>query len=231
MNICEGRDSSVNEMINYQKFEVEITRSLSRNGLRWPARGEATSEANLGCNRAYSDLRGLSWSEAARVLELGTRLIERLEAASDSDEEYDLIADELYEDDEGLFGLDIGVASTAIALSAAGCIPCSSCNAGAYGGSHYEQYPVVAFFAKPPQVDLLLRCAEEANVGIENDASGIVTAYADDIRNMRVFANALIRDKTLFRTVARTRVANVDDEIERASPRNDEGGQLNLPLD
>ncbi len=59
-----------------------------------------------------------------------------------------MIVGGLYESDEGLFGLDIGVASAVIALSAARCIPCSSCNGGAYGGSHQERHPVIAFYAE-----------------------------------------------------------------------------------
>jgi hypothetical protein len=185
-----------------RKFEVAITRSLSNQGLRWPERGEASNERNLGCNRAYVDLRGLTWNDAQRLFELETSLIERIEAATDPDEEREQVEEELYEDDEGLFGLDIGVASTTAALCAARCITCSSCNAGAYGGSHHESYPVVAFFAKPHHVDLLLKCAEEAEIGLEN-AEGVVIAFASDIRNMRSFASELIRNRTKFRAVAR----------------------------
>jgi hypothetical protein len=190
--------------MEYRKFDVEIARSLT-SGLRWPARDEASSERSLGCNRSYLDLRGMTWPDASRVFDLEETLIDRLEHAQDLDEEYALIEDELYDDDEGLFGLDIGVASTVIALSAAGCVPCSSCNAGAYGGTHHELYPTVAFFAKPKHINLLLQCALEANVGIENDSSGAVVVYADDIRNLRTFACALVRRKGAIRAATRHR--------------------------
>jgi hypothetical protein len=62
---------------------------------------------------------------------------------------YEIITEELYENESWLFGLDIGVASTVIALSAARCVPFSSCNGGAYGGSHHEFHLVVAFYARP----------------------------------------------------------------------------------
>ena len=138
------------------------------------------------------------------MFDLESTLIERLEAADDPEEEYEQVEDELYDDDEGLFGLDIGVASTTVALAAARCVTCSSCNAGAFGGSHHESYPVVAFFAKPQQVELLLECAEEAGIGLEN-AEGIVVAYASDIRSMRSFAQALIRNSARFRAAMRHR--------------------------
>jgi hypothetical protein len=189
-------------MFSGRKFEVAITRSLSNQGLRWPGRGEASNERNLGCNRAYVDLRGLTWNDAQRLFELETSLIERIEAATDPDEEREQIEEELYEDDEGLFGLDIGVAAATVALCAAKCITCSSCNAGAYGGSHHESYPVVAFFAKPQHVEPLLKCAEEAGIGLEN-VDGMVIAFASDIRNMRSFAGALIRGRATFQAVTR----------------------------
>lgn len=189
-------------MFDYRKFEVNISRSLSGQGLRWPGRGEASNERSLGCNRSYVDLRGLTWSDAQRVFELEADLVERIETATDPDEEYVLIEDELYDGDEGLFGLDIGVASTTVALCAAKCVTCSSCNAGAYGGSHYEDYPVVAFFAKPRHVELLLKCAEQAGIGLDN-VDGVVIAFACDIQNMRSFASALIRSRTSFRVAMR----------------------------
>ena len=176
-----------------QTFAVEILRAVSAEGLRWPKPSEAANERNLGCNRSYVDLRGCSWPQFDRVFELESQLIARLMAASDRAEEYNAIEDELYEDDEGLLGLDIGVASAVVALSAAGAIPFSSCNAGAYGGSHHEEHPLVAFFAKPKQLVFLLEAAEEAGVGLEGDSSGAVVLYADDIRNMPKFASALER--------------------------------------
>jgi hypothetical protein len=218
-------------MISNQKFDVEIIRSLAPTGLRWPTRSEATNEANLGCNRAYADLRGLTWKETQRVFDEETLFIERLEATADSAEEYNLIMDELYEDDQGLLGLDIGVASTVVALSAAGCVPCSSCNAGAYGGTHSEVHPVVAFFAQAHHVELLLRCAEVADVGLESDTTGIVTAYADDIRNMRKFADALMQAKAQFRAAARTKVRKRDAEVITAPSPPEGADQLKLPLE
>jgi len=218
-------------MIVYEKFDVEIARSVSANNLHWPTRGEASDEGSLGGNRSYLDLRDFTWAEAARLYEKEAQLIERLEAAADLDAEYELIEDELYEDDEGLFGLDIGVASAVLALSAAGCIPCSSCNGGAYGGSHNELYPVVGFYAKARQIDLLLRCAEEAAVGMEHGPQGAVIVYADDIRRMPVFANTLISRSAEFREVARMGTRQRATKKVMTDASVEENGQLRLPLD
>ncbi len=89
--------------------------------------------------RQYAYLRRLPWSYAKRVYDLETQIIGRLEGAGDPEEEIDQIEDELYEEDaDHLYGLDLGVASTVVALSAARCLPFSSCNAGAFGGSHLD---------------------------------------------------------------------------------------------
>jgi hypothetical protein len=51
-----------------------------------------------------------------------------------------------FEPSDGLWGLDIGVASATIALSALGAIPVGSCNAGGFGGHHQGAFPYVSFF-------------------------------------------------------------------------------------
>jgi len=125
---------------SYPIFDVSIVREVDRSNLRWPERGEAADETGLGCNREYTDLRRLSWVEARRVYELESSLIYRLESATDIDDEYHAIEDELLEDYPGLYGLDIGIASTVVALSAARCVPFSSCNAGALGGRRHARH-------------------------------------------------------------------------------------------
>ncbi len=186
-------------VFTYPHFDVEIERSVVPERLAWPASGEAMDESSLGCNRDYADLRRLPWLEARRVYSVEEKIIARIEASQDTDEEYELVVEELNEDSNGIYGLDIGVASAVVALSAARCIPFSSCNGGAFGGSHHESHPVVAFFAQPEITPLLLECAEEAGSGLSMSEFGSLIVYADDIRNMRAFACALIKRKTAFR--------------------------------
>jgi hypothetical protein len=193
-------------MFTYRKFDVDLARELSADGLAWPEPGAAADDSGLGCNRLYADLRRLSWSEARRVYELETKLIARVEAAENPAEEWTFIEDELYEEpDEHLYGLDLGVASSVVALSATRCVPFSSCNAGAFRGHHYEIYPLVAFFARPLMVDVLLLCAREANTGLEVGERGCVVAYADDIRAFRSFAMALTAHRAAFRALRNPR--------------------------
>ncbi|WP_142252784.1 hypothetical protein [Bradyrhizobium sp. UNPF46] len=178
-------------MYEHRLFDVEILRIIDEQRMYWPRTAEVQAEASPSCNREYQDLRKIPWEDVEAISALEADLITRLEAATNPDAEHEAIFDELYEDPLGILGLDIGVASAVAALSAAGCIPISSCNGGAYGGLHREAYPLIAFFARKRQVNLLLDCAKEADAGLENDESGLLILYSNDIRKMRVFAAAL----------------------------------------
>jgi hypothetical protein len=76
--------------------------------------------------------------------------MQRINDSEDAVATMDEIADEFYED-PGLdpYGLDVGVASTVVALSPLGCVPLSSCNGGCYGDFHHESHPLIVFCAKP----------------------------------------------------------------------------------
>lgn len=173
----------------------------------------------------YADLRGLSWAEAKHTLELESELIARVERADDPAEEWEAIEEELYESDDTIFGLDLGVASTAAALSAAKCIPFSSCNAGVFdGGRHQERYPLVAFFAKAPQIEVLLAATADADVGMVSYDDGCIVVYSGDVRKMRGFASALIARRDEFKTkTPRRRSAARRSEQYDMLPRNDGG--------
>src|SRR6185437_16580792 len=116
-------------MYEYPRFDVEIIRDTSSHAVSWPEARAAENDSGLGGNRAYADLRGLSWLEAVRVSRLEGDLIARIESAADPTDEYDKMEEEWYEDPPDLYGLDLGVASSVVALSAARSLPFSSCNA------------------------------------------------------------------------------------------------------
>lgn len=127
-------------------------------------------------------------------------MIRSIETAEDPEQAYDTLIEQLYEDPEGVYGLDLGVAGVTIALSAGRCIPFSSCNAGAFGGHHHESHPVVAFYARPEMVDLLLVCAEEAGCGLEN-GDGYLIVYDQTIDGLISFGGAIIAHRKEFRTL------------------------------
>ena len=177
------------EVFDYRKFDVKLSREVRFAELSWPEPGEAADENCLGCNREYIDLRLLSWAEAKRTLVAEGRLIARIEQT----EELENSVFRAEEDEEAeLFGLDTGVASTVVALSAARCVPFSSCNGGAFGSRHHEIYPLVAFYAKPETANLLLAIAGEVCIGLETNGYGFLVLYSDDIRKFPKFAEAMI---------------------------------------
>ncbi|NWM10604.1 hypothetical protein, partial [Escherichia coli] len=108
------------------------------------------------------------------------------------------IEEEFTDDPGGMMGLEIGVASTVAALSAAGCVPFASCNGGAFGGPHHESHPLVVFCARREHLPLLLAAAELTGVGMESGQMGEVMVYADDIRRMPAFAATLLENRDLF---------------------------------
>jgi hypothetical protein len=185
-------------MFRYELFDVVTERNVGAGGLRWPEGDEADDDRGLGCNREYCDLRDLEWIDAEEVFASESELISRIETAEDPERAYEDIDEESYEEPERLMGLDIGVASLVVALSAAGCVPFSSCNAGAFGGSHREWHPVVVFCARKAAIGPLLECAERAGAGLIRDESGHLIAYANDIRKMRLFTRAVMDRREEF---------------------------------
>lgn len=182
-------------------FDINVDRNLCLDALGWPEHGEAGpsgEDAGFGGNRSYTDLRRMPWSEAHRIYAYESDLIARISSAEDPDDEYYVVEDELYEDPEGILGLDIGVASAVVALSAARCIPFSSCNAGAFGGDHHETYPLVAFYARPAHAPLLIKYATKTDCGLENGSRGCVVLYAANVENIRKFAAEVISQSNEF---------------------------------
>jgi hypothetical protein len=188
-------------LFNYPKFEVEISRRVVVGQLGWPEPGDAVDDGGLGCNRMYMDLRRLSWTEAKQVLADETRLTSRIANAEDPEEEVSIIEEEYDESGVELYGLDLGVASTVIALSAARCVPFSSCNGGAFGGRHNEAHPVVASYVRPATANLLLEVAAEIDIGLESSAHGWLVLFSDDVRKFPRLADAMIRRRREFNSL------------------------------
>ena len=186
-------------MFKYPVFDIEIVRRFEVSRLRWPARGQASDGTGLGGNLSYADFRRFSWSDTSRIINKEQELTRNIEVFADSEPDSDSLAEEIIESERYLHGLDLGVASTVIALSAARCIPFSSCNGGAFGDEHEEKFPLVAFFARPQMAELLNASAEEADIALQGEEHLI--AYANDVRKMQRFARALIVRNALFDAV------------------------------
>ncbi len=136
-------------------------------------------------------MRGVTWKEAKEILKFEEETLAKanwdVHKAEDAMSEEDLF--------EYLYGLDIGVASTVAALSAARCCTISSCNAGL---GHQESYPLVAFHCRPFRLLDILSVAEQVDCGLENGPEGNLVVYAESVKTLMEFARTLIaRRKTL----------------------------------
>lgn len=117
-------------------------------------------------------------------------IVEQLAVADDSavaEAAFEEQRDPEGEGPESLWGLDVGVASAVIALSALGATPFISCNAGSFGGVHPASRPYVAFYIASASPDLLLALAEGAGLGLEVQ-DGVLCLYARTILDLMQFA-------------------------------------------
>lgn len=150
----------------------------------------AGDDGYLRGNSRYEDHRGWSWEDVRASLTVETEIIDRLATAEDSavaEAAFEAQRDLDGEGAEALWGLDVGVASAVIALSALGATPFISCNAGSFGGTHPASMPYVAFYLATASPDLLLALADEADVGLEI-ADGVLRLYARTVLDLLQFA-------------------------------------------
>lgn len=174
--------------------EVEIVREVDLSLLSWPDReiaGNLREEDYFA--RGYIDLRRRSWKEAKEALELEEKLFRDWQEQSGK-VTFDEYIDQISEDDDlwPLFGLDPGVASAVLSLSASGCIPVTSCNGE---DKHLERYPIVLFWLRKERVIEILQIAEVSECGLvhaENGWLGQVLLYSTNLLHMMHFAKLLI---------------------------------------
>lgn len=136
-------------------------------------------------NLRYEDLSAASWEDARTVLQAEQELLDSGFDPSDDDDDGLAVS----EFSEVAFGLDPGVASSVLALCAAGCTTYSSCNGWP---GHDEHYALVAFRCSPKMAPTLLNLAETAACGLENGYPGLLLLYANDVKNLIRFAGELI---------------------------------------
>jgi hypothetical protein len=203
---------------------VEIVRNIHLGSLRWPNRASEAGEAH---NRLYTDFRGFSWKDTTSVLQQEEAIVNRIAQTVSSpvggadDRDFDNeVTEEEWED----WGQDIGVASVVIALSAARCLPMTSCNGGK---GHLEAHPLVVFWCRSVHIPHLMRSAEEADCGLVNSTDGTLMVYANKVHNMLAFARCLINRKSTFRNL-RFRDASLPRKSRLVS-RNNEAQQLDRP--
>jgi hypothetical protein len=174
-----------------QTLDVDRLSKLSETALI-----EADESGYLAGNQMYQDLRGYGWLDVARTLEVERRLVVQLQGAADLEAEAAKINDErldCFEPSDGLWGLDIGVASATIALSALGAIPVGSCNAGGFGGHHQGAYPYVSFFLGGAPPEFVVSISRAASVGLRSDADGLAQIFGTGDLDLLRFAETALK--------------------------------------
>ena len=211
----------------FKTFDVDIERNATESRLTWPLLGEGAGDGYMGGNKYYYDLGGMRWEDLRRVLELEKQLLVRLSLAADRVGDEESLDREMRESGNLLYGLDIGVASTVIALSAADCLPFSSCNGGALGGSHHEEHPLVAFYARPAALPILNECAERAGVGLDHGDEGYLLVYGNSLATMRLFAEEILHSSQIFDELrAQCLAHDIAELLDAVCQRSDNGFEV-----
>lgn len=181
-----------NQILNIDSDASEDERIFDDDGSEEDDRDENDySEIMMGwVNRDCIDLRGIEWEDVKYAIEYEKELLERIDVHSAEVDYNDAVQeDEIDYYSTVLYGLDVGVASTVLALSATGCFTLASCNGSR---DHLEEYPVVIFRCQPDWVHFLIDAAEKAGCGLENADIGAVALFADDVYKMLNFAEELM---------------------------------------
>ncbi len=179
-------------------YPVAISRALDTERLAALSDTEADEGEESGFlagNQMYQDLRAFSRADLAAAIELEADLMARLQAADDLDAATEILDDErldVNEPADGLWGLDIGVASAVAAFSVLGGTPVSSCNAGGFGGTHTAEHPYVAGYLPAVAADALLEAAAAADVGVAMADDGLVQVFGRTDFDLLRFARRVI---------------------------------------
>lgn len=174
-------------------FDIEVRRVVVGDGLDdlpTEIADAAGDEGHLRGNSRYADHRGWLWNDVREALKVEAAVIEQIAAApvsAEAEAAFEAQRDLDSEGAEALWGLDVGVASAVIALSALGAVPFISCNAGSFGGVHAARRPYVAFYIGQASADLLEAFAESAGVGLEVQ-NGVLCLYGRTILDLMQFA-------------------------------------------
>ncbi|MCR5876889.1 hypothetical protein LRS10_23665 [Phenylobacterium sp. J426] len=124
-------------------------------------------------------------------------LFDRFAKADDLDEEAEAYAEELEDaelPEDDLWGLDVGVISAVLALSALGALPVSSCNAGGFGGRHAEAFPLVVLYLPRELAHAVLNLARKAGAGVDMIEGGLVRLFGRTDYDLHRFAEFALRE-------------------------------------
>ncbi|MFI9327814.1 hypothetical protein ACIGZJ_09740 [Kitasatospora sp. NPDC052868] len=203
------------------RFEIEVDPSFPAGAdIGMPPEDEI-SEEGYGYFRDVWDISGATRAEAVSVIEGERRLVDLMDRASTTWEEFETLAvavemgdpealpsdfAERYPDSElveivgdgemdkpVLTGLDVGVAGLAWALSSIGCFPAASCR-GHLGERPWTDRPVVFFAAEPVTVHWLTHLVRESGCGFADggERGRLLIVEAPSISNLMDLAFRIV---------------------------------------
>jgi hypothetical protein len=145
----------------------------------------------LGGNRHFTDLRDVDSQNVRDAINFENLFLEMLASGSDYDDAVDVLDENL----GNFFGLDPGVTSAAITLSALGAIPFSSCNGGTLGGSHHERYPLIALYSPSRHVlNVIERICTQVGLGlVAEEGRTEIIVYSDSLLPFRKLSELFLQ--------------------------------------
>lgn len=150
------------------------------------------------------ELGRIPWTEVREFIDQERKVIGEISRAQDWESLYEEWLEESYEN-LPLLGFDLGTNALCASLAAARCLPFYSCNGGAFGGYHNDTYPVVVFFCRAPIYPFIAAASEKADVGLEYNHAGGLTAFGKEVDALIDMAAALYDMRTQINRVRLSR--------------------------
>lgn len=180
-----------------RRYDYPLVQALDLDALATitEAEADAGEDDGLQGNQQYQDIRFISWSLVAEAIRREAELFDRFAGACDLDAEEARYREELEAailPEEDFWGLDVGVISAVLALSAMGALTVSSCNAGGFGGRHVEKFPLIAMYLPRHIAPDVLEIAEQADVGLDMLTGGLVRLYGATNYDLHRFARVAL---------------------------------------
>lgn len=166
----------------------------------WPVQEDAYSEF-LDGNRQYDrTILDATWDDAAEALSVEHSLVRSADQHADSGQQFDAAVDGDLEDWQAmaLWGLDAGVAAAVLGLSAAGCIPTTSCRGHSGDAREGTDFPRLRFYADRERSRLVRDAALRTECGFGGDPGGPCAVWSRSIEEMLAFAEQLILQQEAF---------------------------------
>ena len=169
--------------------QVVVRRKVDPQRLGWIDDRRA-AQHGMPANQLYVDLRGFRLIDLDAVLEEESAGYRRLEEAGYDERAIEEI-DRRQATQSVVRIVDFGVAAAVVALSALGCVPITSCRGNSLGSKRHEHpAPMITFYARRIHLPAILEAVTAADLYITNNEAKL-EVYADDLRKMHLFAQAL----------------------------------------